>query len=114
MRYLMAVVLIGLACSDKTPPHDHSSAHASDHDHHAEGHGHGDVDMVSLTLWSERFEVFAEHPAAVVGKKLPFLVHVTELDGFRSVKQGVLALELDGPAAVRGHAFQPIRPGILS
>ncbi len=92
--------------------HDHAEAHPPGHDHHEEGHGHGDSPMVGVTLWSDKFELFAEHPAAVVGKPVPFLAHLTSLRTFSALTKGTVTLELDGPAKLRSEAPSPIRPGI--
>ena len=115
MRRLALVLALAAAagCSDDTERHDHSDDHPEGHDHHADGHGHGDEPTVSFTLWSERFEIFAEHPPAVAGSQVWFLVHVTALDEFRPLTSGTLRLELDGPAPLAAESAEPIRPGIF-
>jgi RND family efflux transporter MFP subunit len=112
---LLIAALIGTAfgCKDEDPSHDHSSAHPPGHDHHAEGHGHGDTPTVSITLWSDRFELFAEHPVGVVDKPLSLLVHLTTLNDFRALEEGTLTLELEGPASLRGQTSTALRPGIF-
>ncbi len=65
-----------------------------------------------MTLWSERFELFAEHPAAVVGQEVGVLSHFTVLDGFAALTFGSVTVELSGPAELRGEARAPLRPGI--
>jgi cobalt-zinc-cadmium efflux system membrane fusion protein len=112
---LLMVALLASApgCKNEEVRHDHSTEHPSGHDHHEEGHGHGDVPMVSMTLWSDRFELFAEHPAGVVGHTMSFLIHLTTLDDFRALEQGSLTLELEGPAPLRGETSTVLRPGIF-
>lgn len=117
MRALAVAGVLGLcvttSCHDHGKGHDHSEAHPSGHNHHAEGHGHHDGPVVSLTLWSDQFEVFAEHPPASAGKKIAFLVHVTTLDGFKSVNDGTATLQFDGAATLSSAAAKPVRPGIF-
>jgi RND family efflux transporter MFP subunit len=93
--------------------HDHASEHPPGHDHHADDHGHGDTPRVRVTRWSERYELFAEHPVAVVGQEVDVLAHLTVLDGFAALDRGEVALELDGPAPIRAAASAPARPGIF-
>ncbi len=92
--------------------HDHSEAHPTGHDHHAEGHGHGDETVVVFTIWSDAFEVFGEHSAAVAGEKVDFLLHVTALDDFSALTEGTVSLTLTGPAKLSASASKPQRPGI--
>jgi membrane fusion protein, heavy metal efflux system len=101
----------GEAAHDDEQGHDHASEHPEGHDHHAEAHGHEQA-MLRITLWSDRFELFAEHAPAVAGRELELLVHVTVLDGFRAAANAGLRLELDGPAPVRAQTDSALRPGI--
>ncbi len=95
--------------------HDHKDEHAHaaeghDKDH---GHGHGDGPTVGITRWTDDLELFAEHPPAVVGREVPFLAHVTILDGFRAVEEGHVVLELDGPERLDAKAPEKLRSGIF-
>jgi len=118
MRRLILLMVMGLmglslACHGHGEGHDHSKAHPPGHDHHADDHGHGDSPTVAITLWNRNFELFAEHPAAVVNAPVSFLIHLTTLKDFRSVDKGVVTLELDGPAPLRGEVIEALRPGIF-
>ena len=112
-RVLLLGVLFMAACRGHKHGHDHASAHPEGHDHHAEGHGHGDVPVRSLTLWSDQFELFAEHPAAVVNHSVPFLLHVTDLNGFKAVESAELTLEFTGPASMQATTSEVVRSGIF-
>jgi len=91
--------------------HDHGGHDEHDeHDEHGGGHGHGES-AIGITRWTEALELFAEHPPAVVGHDTPFLAHLTELDGFASVDDAHVRLELTGPATLVGEADM-LRPGI--
>lgn len=113
MRRVVLLVLVAVlvGCHEHGERHDHSTAHPDGHDHHETGHGHDEA-TVAITKWSERFELFAEHEAAVVGEPFELLAHLTVLDDFSPLTDGTVTLELSGPAEISGRADAPIRPGI--
>ena len=117
-RRMMAVAVawfaLAASCKDHGEPHDHTSEHPTGHDHHEEGHGHGDEPTVSVTAWSDEFELFAEHPPGVAGQPTSFLVHLTVLQDFRALQSGTVALEFDGPERLRGESSAALRPGIFT
>jgi len=80
-----------------------------DHGHGDHGHGEG----VSITRFTDAVELFAEHPAAVVGEEVTLLVHLTILDGFSGPTEGSVTLTLDGPATLETTVPEPARPGIF-
>lgn len=90
---------------------DHGAqAHEHGHDDHA--HGHGD-DAIGITRWTDRLELFAEHPPAVVGQEMPFLAHLTILPGFQPLEDARVTLALDGPQPVEASVDRMLRPGIF-
>ncbi len=109
---LMAAAMATISCK-RRETHEHASDHPKGHDHHAEGHGHGETPMVRITRWSEELELFAEHPAAVAGKEVVFLAHLTVLKGFQPLEKAEVQLELSGPSALSAVALAPDRPGIF-
>jgi len=110
---LFAVVPLALpvGCKNKEKPHEHAAEHPEGHDHHEEGHGHGDIPVVRITRWSERLELFAEHPAATAGTEVELLAHLTVLSDFRALEQGQVSLEL-AEGSIKAQAQAPLRPGI--
>ncbi len=50
----------------------------------------------SVTHWTERTELFMEHPALVAEKTTRFAVHLTTLADFRPLGEGHTAIELTG------------------
>mgnify|MGYP006280297227 FL=1 len=110
-----SVLLVG--CGD-TASDGHS--HGEDeHSHSAaqtpEEHGHGSG--IVTTVWSERVEIFAEHPVMIAGEEsASWAVHVTRLDGYRPLTEGALTLRFrrpDGAAYV--HTVKgPQEPGIFT
>jgi RND family efflux transporter MFP subunit len=108
---LVASVLVGCKHSHAPEGHgDHDEPEAKADEH---GHAHGDEPAIGITRWTDRLELFAEHPPAVVGKEIAFLAHLTLLDGFRAVDQGEVTLELDGPERLRAVAPEKLRSGIF-
>ncbi len=89
----------------------------------AAGAAHGEGVAIGITRWSETLELFAEHPPAVVGEPLPFLAHVTLLDGFLPLEDARVRLTLSGPTEIEAEAsmlrsgiyrptFTPTAPGV--
>jgi cobalt-zinc-cadmium efflux system membrane fusion protein len=113
LRVGLVLAVLCAGCGEKREGHEHATDHPEGHDHHAEGHGHGDGPTVRITRWTEKLELFAEHPRVVVGEEASFLAHLTVLDGFRALSAGKVVLELDGPSAVRVEVGAPARPGIF-
>lgn len=105
--------LLVLGCHDH--PHDgdeHPHDEEGGHDEAAHGgHGHGDGVAIGITRWSETYELFAEHPPAVAGQEVPFLAHITLLDGFPPLEDARVRLSLTGPAELSAEAPM-LRSGI--
>ena len=81
-------------------------------DPHA-GHSHGDERAVPMTIWTERFEVFLEHPYVVAGEAAAFVTHVTELASFGPRKEGVVTFVLEqGQKKIEHAEAKPARDGI--
>ncbi len=69
----------------------------------------------SVTLWTEKTELFMEYPALVVGEEARFAVHLTWLDNFKPVKEGTVQLifEPQSGEQVTATAEKPTSPGIF-
>lgn len=102
---ILTIGLLMLGCHDH--PHDEEGHEHGD----AHGHGHGDGVAIGITQWSGTLELFAEHPPAVVGQEVPFLAHVTILDGFGALEDARVRLTLTGPAELSAEAPM-LRSGI--
>ena len=81
--------------------------------HAGEGADEAPEVAIGITAWSDRYELFAEHPAAVVGREASFTAHVTTLAGFRAVERGTVTLELEGPETIRASVDHVLRSGIF-
>lgn len=122
---LLAASLPGCeGCHSHDHPHGdeaHEGAHApgAEHDEHGEeghegdsGHGHGEG-AVGITKWTDKLELFAEHPPAITGQDLTFLAHLTILDGFKALENATVTLVLDGPTRVEARVTEKLRSGIF-
>ena len=108
---VLLLLIVGFVVPNTLPPgvawggtHDHEGGH---------GHGHGD-DAIRITLWDDRFEVFAEHPPIVAGTPTEFVVHLTRLADGAPRTGGPLTFhcEQEGGPVFEQTAAVPARPGI--
>jgi membrane fusion protein, heavy metal efflux system len=69
----------------------------------------------SVTLWTEKTELFMEYPTLVVGEEARFAVHLTWLDNFKPVTEGNVQLifEQQSGEQVTATAEKPTSPGIF-
>lgn len=71
--------------------------------------------ILSVTHWTDRTELFAEHPPLVAGEVVRFAVHLTDLEHFKPLASGRPRIELRDPNG-RTTDFvggEPARPGIF-
>lgn len=69
----------------------------------------------SVTLWTEKTELFMEYPALIVGQEAAFAVHLSEMKNFKPVTQGRLTCTFKkaGGGEVTFVAESPSHPGIF-
>lgn len=111
--------------SDEEHPHPHphpedpvaddAHSHSDDHaERDAEyGHEHGEK-TAQATVWTDRFELFVEHPYAVVNTPVQFITHVTDLVTLHPRRDGAVVFVMKSPSGeVREHVERaPARAGI--
>jgi RND family efflux transporter MFP subunit len=69
----------------------------------------------SITLWTDKTELFVEFPALVVGESSRFAAHFTVLDKHKPVREGEVTVSLiKGDKGIRNTAESPSSPGIFS
>ncbi|HKS36434.1 MAG TPA: efflux RND transporter periplasmic adaptor subunit [Verrucomicrobiae bacterium] len=76
-------------------------------------HEHDDK-TAQITVWTNGYEIFAEHRAPVVGKPMTFVIHVTDLETLEPRREGPVKflLKQDGSEATEHVQPAPARPGI--
>lgn len=87
-----------------------SSAGCRPHDH---DHDHEEPESIQLTVWTNGFEVFAEHLPPAAGQPTRFITHVTDLGTFEPRREGPVTFVLrQGDAVVEHPQAAPARAGI--
>lgn len=77
---------------------------------------HEEVEGIAVTAWGDRYEIFAEADPFVVGQVSKSHTHVTVLDGFPPLREGVVTAVLRAAGGVE-HSFRQekaLRDGIFS
>ncbi len=69
---------------------------------------------LDITSWTEKTELFMEHPPLVAGEIVRFAVHLTQLADFSALNAGRPSIELtpsNGGSATTLPGTEPLRPG---
>ena len=97
---LAVLVMAGAGCRQRQAADDH-------------GHEHGEPKTAQITVWTDRYEVFAEHRAPVAGKATTFITHVTDLHTWEPRREGMVKFVLrQGDTLAEHPQAAPARPGI--
>ncbi|MHC4617796.1 MAG: efflux RND transporter periplasmic adaptor subunit [Planctomycetota bacterium] len=110
----IAVLAAAYAGSRIVSTSDSDSTRHEDAGHgHAHGGQHGRK-SAQVTVWSDRFEVFLEHPFVIAGTPTEFVTHVTDRVTLQPRRKGPVTFVLsDGSATRTRHVEQtPTRDGI--
>jgi len=102
MRYLLSVILIGVVAAGCTRAGD------------APVSGAPETPTLDVTSWTDKSELFMEHPPLVAGKTVRFAVHLTKLADFSALNAGRPSIEMTpesggSPTTLAGS--DPLRPG---
>lgn len=95
--------------------------HAHEHDHaHGDGSAHPaeepEAAPISITRWTDHYELFVEIPPPVNGKPIAYHAHVTRLEDFQAVTEGRFVVRYKDASGklAREHAQTGVkRPGIF-
>ncbi|MGV3773621.1 MAG: hypothetical protein ACO1QB_12015, partial [Verrucomicrobiales bacterium] len=86
---------------------------SSDHDHGGEGDHAHEEKTVQIAIWSNGYEIFAEHTAAVAGTPTRFITHVSDLNSGLPRKEGMVKFVLaKGTESFEHPQAKPERAGI--
>lgn len=72
--------LLGFALLGCNRSHDHSHGDGDDHHHEDK--------TAQITVWSERYEIFAEHRLVTAGTATKFVTHVSDLQTLEPRREG--------------------------
>ena len=78
--------------------------------------GEGDeAETVTVTVWTDSFELFLEYPQVRVGEPVHFAAHLTDLNTFNPVRMGPVAFQfLENQELLQEVILEePLRPGIV-
>jgi len=71
-------------------------------------------EVISVTDWTERTELFMEYPPLVAARNSRFAVHLTAIGSFKPLKSGTVNVLLQGPGGTQTFTTTgPSRPGIF-
>ena len=73
-----------------------------------------DGPTLDVTSWTDRSELFMEHPPLVAGQTIRFAVHLTRMADFNALNAGKPSIEMTpeaGGATVTLPGSEPLRPG---
>lgn len=98
--------LLGFALLGCNRSHDHSHGDGDDHHHEDK--------TAQITVWSERYEIFAEHRLVTAGTATKFVTHVSDLQTLEPRREGLIKfrLALGQDAPIENVENTPTRTGI--
>jgi RND family efflux transporter MFP subunit len=107
MRFSLLTLCFLASCGHHHGDHEREHSHEPD--------VHQGLEAISVTLWSERSELFLEYEPPVVGREGKFAAHLTSLPEFKAVTEGsmVLSLRMEDGASISARAEAPSNPGIF-
>ena len=96
---------MAIACN-RSSQHGHSHDGGDDHEHEEK--------TAQITVWTNGYEVFAEHKAAVASKPTTFVTHITNLETSEPRREGPVKffLQQNGAPPIEHLQANPARPGI--
>lgn len=72
-----------------------------------------DPPALAVTVWTDRTELFLEHPPLVAGADARFAIHLTDLATFAPVREGRVVVRFEGDTIQRFEVDGPSSPGIF-
>jgi len=111
--YLIAIVLsLSIISCKPSAPSEHEG---HSHDEVSGGTTHEEHNNQTVTIFSNKTEIFTEFDPLVVGQVSKFLTHLTRLDTYRPYTEGKLSISLiKGNSGIRKSVDEPSSPGIFT
>ncbi len=102
------VLMIFAGCDRSKTSHSRDNGHGGNHSHHH------DEKTAQITVWSDRYEIFIEHPYVVTGTPADFVTHVTDLKTLEPRQKGSVTflLQYQNEAPIEHTESAPARAGI--
>jgi hypothetical protein len=98
LQFTLALLVILTTPALAGNEHDHGHHPDPTTDVESDEHVHAtDTPTIAVTQWTESMELFMEHPVLVANHSGRFIIHLTILDGFQPVRDGVVTLTFHGP-----------------
>lgn len=72
-----------------------------------------EVPALAVTIWSDRTELFMEHPPLVAGADARFAIHLTDITTFAPLREGRVVVRFEGDSITRFEVDAPSTPGIF-
>lgn len=91
IRWVSLMVFLAMAACQSAGEGDHGHPHGPEED---ADHGHGEAEGWAVTSWGDRYEIFAEADALVLGSISRSHTHVTILEGFLPLREGTVSAVL--------------------
>ena len=120
VRAVCTLILLLYGISGCTLPkqdvEEHDHAHGTGAEEAGNNHDHGEENE-SLTLWTDRLELFTEFPLLTVGSPQEFLLHLSFVDTglpVQDLEVTYRAVPGEGGGAAIEDKAQPLRPGIYT
>lgn len=109
-----ALVVIAAFGATGCKGHGREPGHGHGHDDEG-GHPGAEAPARAITVWTEKAELFIEHPALIAGQEVGFAAHVTRLPTGKPLTAGTVtvAVKMADGTALAGRADKPLRAGIF-
>jgi membrane fusion protein, heavy metal efflux system len=112
--WMATIAFLLFSCHQSQSTHNEEAAHEHQHETEAAENEH-EHEKIQYTVYSDKFELFAEADAMVLGEQAEILAHFTHLGNFKPLESGKITATLAvGGKTVSQTLKDPLRKGIYS